>query len=534
MLVEQNVQSDAASPVTSPIEGATLFASWRADLPAAFVVFLVAVPLCLGIALASGAPLSAGIVSGVVGGLVVAAISRAPLLVSGPAAGLSAMAALSIQELGSFQAFLAAVVVAGLAQLVLSAIRAGVIGYFFPTSVIQGMLAAIGVLLILKQLPHAVGYHADPFGDESFHQTNDENTFTALDHALHVVDLQVVAISVLALALLVLWDRPWMKRARVVPGPLVAVLVGVGIDALLRAVAPARAVPDEHMVALPTDASVAALFGDFAGPDWAALGTATAWSIGLALGLVASLETLLSVEATDKIDPLKRRTPNDRELFAQGIGNVAAGLLGGLPITGVIVRSSANIDAGARGRLSAMVHGVLLLLAYLAFPQVLNAIPLASLAAILLYTGYKLARPALFRTAWRVGKEHFLPFVVTIVAILFTDLLVGIAIGMATGVFFMLLAYARADALILQSVPGAVLTRYRLPEHATFLGKASIAARLDALPPGSRVEIDGRQCVRVDHDVLEVLHAFEVTARDRGIDYRLVGVADTATTPTHH
>jgi len=515
--------------------GGGFFSEWKSDVPAALVVFLVAVPLCLGIALASGAPLFSGIIAGVVGGVVVGLLSGSQLMVSGPAAGLTAIVFAGIQDVGSFEAFLVAVVLGGLLQIVLSVLRAGIIGYYFPSSVIKGMLAAIGLILILKQLPHAVGYDADVFGDQSFQQANQENTFTAIAHAFRAIQPGAVIVSLIALVVLVAWNHPALKRLKLkrIPAPLVVVLLGVGLNLLFAAVAPALAIRDTHLVTLPVAASAGEFLAQFTMPDWSALRNPAIYTLGVTLALVASLETLLSLEATDKMDPYKREAPTNRELLAQGVGNTVSGLVGGLPITGVIVRSSANIDAGAKTKLSAVLHGIMLFVAVLAIPGLLNNIPLAALAAILLYTGYKLAHPALFRTAWRIGRYHFIPFVVTIVAILLTDLLVGIAIGLAVGVFFILLDNLKAQPLVLQSPPGAVLKRYALPEQVTFLNKASIVTMLEALPPGSRIEIDGRNARHVDYDVLEVIHDFKATARSRNIDYRLVGVPNVPTTPSH-
>lgn len=521
----------AVAPAPSSPPGAGLLAAWRADLPASLVVFLVALPLCLGIALASGAPLLSGIIAGVVGGIVVGFASGSHLMVSGPAAGLTAIVLAAIQQLGGFPRFLPAVVLGGMLQLVLGAVRAGIIGYYFPSSVIKGMLAAIGLILILKQIPHAVGYDADYEGDFAFREPTGETTFSALGTALQQIQPGAVVIAALGLAVLALWPRTPLARIRLLPAPLIVVALGIGINELLRLVAPALAIRDTHLVQLPENP--AALLGQVVLPDWSAIGDPAVWTVAATIGLVASLESLLSLEATNKLDPLKRDAPANRELMAQGLGNMVSGLAGGLPVTGVIVRSSANIDAGARTRLSAVLHAVLLAVAVLAIPFALNRIPLAALAAILLYTGFKLAHPKLFRTAWRVGLAHVIPFTVTIVAILLTDLLVGIGIGMVVGVFFILLENLRKPVLSEVSPPGAVLRRYVLPDQVTFLNKASIAAFLDRLPHGCRVEIDGRKTKAIDYDVLETLLDFRETARSREIDYRLVGVPEMATTPAH-
>jgi MFS superfamily sulfate permease-like transporter len=518
---------------TEPLDESAL-GNLRHDLPAALVVFLVAIPLCLGIALASGAPLFSGIISGMVGGLLISRLSGSQLMVSGPAAGLTAIVIAALQTLGSFEAFLASVVIAGLLQILLGVLRAGIIGYFFPSAVIKGMLAAIGLILILKQIPHALGFAAAQMGDETFAQPNELNTFTAIPAALAQLHLGALIVSSLSLCLLVLWDRPALRRWRRVPGPLLAVLLGVALDALFRALAPGLALDESRRVSLPIAASLGEWLGLFTTPDWSALANPEVYRVAITIAIVASLESLLSLEATDKIDPFKREAPANRELFAQGVGNTLAGLIGGLPVTGVIVRSSVNIDAGARTRNSSFVHGALLLLAAFAFPALLNQIPLAALAAILIYTGYKLAHPRLLRVAYRIGWAHFLPFVVTIAAILLTDLLVGIAIGLAVGVFFVLRAnYQTAYHLERDgSGPGAPL-RIILSEETSFLNKASIASTLSELPPHSTVSIDGSRAKYIDYDVLELLNDFRETARLRDIKLRLIGVPLVETVPHH-
>lgn len=519
-----------AAPATSGL--GALFTHWRDDIPASLVVFLVALPLCLGIALASGAPLLSGLIAGIVGGLVVGAVSGSPLMVSGPAAGLTAIVLAGINASGSFARFLPAVVLGGLLQVVLGVARAGVVSYYFPTSVIKGMLAAIGLTLILKQVPHAVGYDADYEGDFTFVEASGENTFTAIAHALQQVQPGAIAVALLGIGLMVLWPRTPLAKLRLLPAPLAAVLLGVGLNEVLRAVAPELAIRDTHLVTLP-QGGFAAIGAQVTRPDWGALASTATWTLALTLGVVASLESLLSLEATNKLDPLKRDGPPDRELLAQGIGNMASGFLGGLPVTGVIVRSSANVDAGAKTRLSAIAHGVLLVIAVLALAPVLNRIPLAALAAVLLVTGYKLAAPALWRTAWRQGWAQFVPFAFTIVAVLLTDLLRGIGAGLVVGLLFILWQHLRGPVVTQVSPPGAVLTRYQLPDQVTFLSKARLSRMLEEVPPGSRVEIDGRKTARFDHDALEVLLEFRETARTRNIDYRLVGVPEIELAPAH-
>ena len=515
---------DPALPAASP---------WRADVPAAVVVFLVAVPLCLGIALASGAPLFGGVISGIVGGIVVGSLSGSQLMVSGPAAGLTAIVVSAIATLGSYPAFLVAVVLAGGVQLTLAALRAGVIGYYFPSAVIRGMLAAIGLILILKQIPHAVGYDADYEGDETFVQATGENTFSAIAHALQSIEPAAVVLSLVALAMLVRWDNTRLKKYKLLPGPLAVVIAGVVGQWVLPWLHPALQLEAEHLVALPTPGSLSDIGSLFAFPDWSAIARPDTWRIAVTLGVVASLETLLSLEATDRIDPFKREAPTDRELAAQGIGNIVAGLMGGLPVTGVIVRSAANVDAGAQTKRSAIIHGVLLLIAVLTIPMLLNMIPLASLAAILIYTGFKLSHPRLLRHAWAQGRTQWLPFLVTVSAILLSDLLVGITIGLAVGFVFILFDQLRYPCFTVVSPQGSVLTRLKLQEQVSFLHKASLARLLDDLPAGARIEIDGTACQHIDHDVLEFLSDFRQTARLRRIDFRTVGIDLPALSPNH-
>ncbi len=511
----------------------SFFGTWRDDLPSGVVVFLVALPLCLGIAAASGAPLVSGVVAGVVGGLVVGALSGSPLMVSGPAAGLTPIVLLGIQQVGGFERLLPAVVLAGALQLVLSAARAGTVAYYVPSSVIKGMLAGIGLTLILKQVPHAVGYDADAEGDLSFIESSGETTLSTLATAFQQIQPGAVLAAVLGVAVMLWWPRSPLARMRLLPAPLIAVGVGVALNEFFRVYLPELAVRGTHLVTLPMSQN-GDIMRHLVRPDWTALSSPLVWQLAIVIGVVASLESLLSLEATRKLDPLRRDASMHRELMAQGLGNMASGLLGGLPLTGVMIRSSANVDAGARSRLSVMVHGVLMLAAVLAFGAALNRIPLAAVAAVLLVTGFRLAAPSLWRNAWHLGYSHFIPFVVTVVAIVFTDLLQGIGIGFAVGVAFIVLEHLRSPVLTRVSPPGAVLTRYALPEQVTFLSKASISRVLNGLKPGTRVEIDGRRTTRFDHDALEVLHIFRETAQLRGIDYRLVGIPETELTPTHH
>lgn len=498
--------------------------SWRHDAPASIVVVLVALPLCLGVALASGAPLISGIIAGVVGGIVVGLLSGSHLMVSGPAAGLTAIVLAAITQLGDFRAFLVAVVIGGVIQLILAAIRGGIIGYYFPSAVIKGMLSAIGLVLILKQVPHALGYDSDAMGDTAFAQADGENTFTGITHALGILEPGAVLISLLSLAILVAWPYTPMARVKLLPAPLVVVLLATSINATFAAASSAWTLGTSHLVNLPLFDGPTGILAAVTFPAWEAIANPAVWRIGLTLGIVASIETLLSLEATDKMDPLKREAPPNRELLAQGVGNTLSGLIGGLPVTGVIVRSAANVGAGARTRWSAITHGAILLAAVASMPALLNKIPLAALAAILLHTGYKLANPTIGRRMLSLGRSQAIPYFVTVLAILFTDLLVGISIGLAVGAFFILADTLRSPPFTEVSPPGAVLRRLELHDSVNFLNKGALLSALEEVPDGSRLELDGRNVRRIDLDALEVIHNFSLAARTRGIDYRLVGI----------
>ena len=497
--------------------------SWRSDAGASVVVFLVALPLCLGVALASGAPLFSGIVTGIIGGIIVGALSGSQLMVSGPAAGLTAIVLSAITTLGSFPAFLVAVFLAGLMQIGLGLLRAGVIGYYFPNAVIRGMLGGIGIIIILKQLPHAFGYDATPEGVEAFQQANQENTFSALLSTLDHTHFGAMLLAALSLSILVLWDQTFMKRLAVVPGALVAVILGVVLNGLFAGSGSPLALSGEHLVSLPIITSLGDLRGAVAQPDWSVVGQSAVWTVALTLAVIASLETLLSLEATDRIDPLKREAPTNRELLAQGAGNMLCGLLGGIPMTGVIVRSSANVYAGGKTKASAILHGMLLLVAVMTIPAVLNRIPLAVLASILIYTGWKLAHPRQLKHFLTKGFHQWLPFVVTTVAILLTDLLKGIVVGFSVSLVFILLEHLRSPSYTITSREGRK-TVIRLHEHLTFLSKANLTSLLQTFPRGAEVEIDGSSVKRADHDVMEVLREFRDSGGPRGVSVRIVGL----------
>ena len=499
------------------------------DIPAGLVVFLVALPLCLGIALASGAPLFSGVIAGVVGGLIVGPLSGSQLSVSGPAAGLTVIVLSAIASLGSFEAFLSAVILAGAIQIALGYARAGLIGYYFPSTVIKGMLAGIGVILILKQIPHALGFDESSMGSVAFGEKNDTNTFTELWQALTNANTGALGIALTSIFVLILWNNQKLKRFwlfKFVPGPLLVVLISTLINELFAAFAPALALSNNHLVNIPL------LFGEEANhvqlsPDWTAFSKQATWMVAGTMAIVASLESLLSLEASDKLDPFKRNSPPNRELKAQGVGNIISGLLGGLPVTAVIVRSSANVTAGARTRMSAIFHGLFLAGFVLLTPQLLNHIPLAGLASILLYIGYKLSTVGLYKGMYRLGWPQFLPFLTTVLAIVFTDLLTGIAIGLVVAVFFILRNnYKNAFVLVKEQAnegnKGPL--KLTLSQEVSYLNKGAIAKFLQEVPLESHVIIDGTAATYIDHDVLEVIQDFKINAPSRDIELTLVNI----------
>jgi MFS superfamily sulfate permease-like transporter len=498
------------------------------DAPASVVVFLVALPLCLGIALASGAPLFAGVLTGIVGGVVVSWASGSALSVSGPAAGLTAIVFAGIQSLGSYEAFLLAVVLAGVIQIVLGLLRAGIVGYYFPSNVIRGLLAAIGALLILKQVPHAVGLDTDYMGDESFQGADHRNTFAEIVHAVTHLRWGALIVAVAGLAILLLWDRiPAKKRPKWLPGPLVVVLIGTVINLLFTVVAPQLSIGPDDLVALPTGGPML-LLENLRFPDFTRIADPAIWTLAATLAIVASIETLLGVEAIDKLDAYKRVTPTDRELKAQGLGNIVAGMIGGIPLTAVVVRGSANAQAGARTKMSSFLHGLLLLVAVLVMPRMLNLIPLAALAAVLIHVGYKLSPVGLFRQMFALGWEQFLPFVATFLAILLTDLLRGVAIGLAISIFFILKRNFESPYFLSRqekhAEAGIPYLRIELGEHVSFLHKASVIRALQGIAKGTIVEIDGSKSRFIYRDVLEIIHDFRTEAKTRDIDVRLIDI----------
>ncbi|MEO6671060.1 MAG: SulP family inorganic anion transporter [Ferruginibacter sp.] len=501
-----------------------LFKHLKNDLPASIVVFFVAVPLCLGIALASGAPLFAGIIAGIVGGIVVGVASGSPLGVSGPAAGLAVIVLTSIAALGgSWPAFLTAVVLAGIFQLILGFAKAGFIAYFFPSSVIKGMLTGIGLLIILKQIPHALGWDKDSFGDTEFFQADGENTFSEIFKAFDFISPGAVVIGAASLILLILWDKVLSRKHKIfsiINGPLVVVVFGILMFNLYKYGILDFSLNAKQVVEVPVPHSISEFFGQFTFPDFSALTNFEVWKIAIVLSIVASLETLLCVEATDKMDPDKRITPTNRELKAQGLGNVVSGLIGGLPVTQVIVRSTANISFGGKTKLSAILHGVFLLISAITIAAVLNMIPLASLASILLMVGYKLAKPALFKDMYKLGWEQFVPFTATVIAILATDLLKGITVGLLFGIFYTLRHSYRNSHHMKETITtedGLALHQLVLAEEVSFFNKANLIKELDKIPANSKVIIDCSKSKSIAYDVVEIIQNYKSNAKTKNV-----------------
>ena len=497
------------------------------DLAAGLVVFLVALPICLGVALASGAPLMSGIIAGIVGGIIVTWISGSHVSVSGPAAGLTAIVATQIGILGSFEAFLTAVVIAGLIQIGIGLFKAGSLAAFFPSSVIKGLLAAIGIILILKQVPHLIGYDVDWFGDMGFVQQDQENSFTELAIAFLNIHPGAALIGAASLLLLIFWDKLKLNRLKL-PAPLVVVGGGIIGVLALRGLGGYWLVDSTHLVQLPMINSMDSLKASVSFPDFSVLTSTPVWVAAITVAIVASLETLLNLEAVDKIDKFKRISPPNRELIAQGVGNITCGMIGGLPVTSVVVRSSVGIDAGGKTKLTSFVHGLLLLVMVLAAPGLLNLIPFSCLAAILIFTGYKLAKPALFVQMWKEGRGQFGTFVITVLAIVLTDLLVGIFVGLTVAICVILFNnLKRAPFIIHEKHVGDDVIRIKLGSQISFLNRASFLKTFHSFPKGSHVVLDARRTDYIDPDILDLFREFEEEiAPAHNIKLSLMGFED--------
>ncbi|MCW5922055.1 MAG: SulP family inorganic anion transporter [Saprospiraceae bacterium] len=504
-----------------------LFAHLKQDLPAGLVVFLIALPLCLGIALASGAPLFSGMIAGFVGGIVIGMLSNSHTSVSGPAAGLTAVVLVAIQQLGAFETFLLAVMLAGALQLVLGFARAGSIADFFPSSVIKGMLTAIGVIIILKQIPHALGYDKTAEGHLSFFENNGSNTFTSIWQTVtHYIHPGATLVSLVAIGILLLWEKPVIKkRTGFVPGALIAVIASVLLNELFKTWGGSWVIMSEHLVSIPVPENMGAFLGQFTLPDFSQLSNPKVYTAAFTICVIASIETLLCIEAVDNIDPYKRSTNPNKELKAQGVGNLLSGLIGGLPITSVIVRSSANVNAGARTKMAAILHGMFLLICLALIPSLLNLIPLSALAAVLILTGYKLAKISIFKEMWNNGKYQWWPFIITVVAVVFTDLLTGVGIGLAASAFAILRGNMKNSYYFRkEKYQDGDLIHIKLSQEVSFLNKASIKQTLEHLPEKSRVLIDATDTAYIDFDVLEIIKDFcNVKAPNMDIDVTLKG-----------
>jgi len=508
------------------------------DLMSSIVVFLVALPLCLGVALASNAPLFSGIISGIIGGIAVGLASKSHLSVSGPAAGLTAIVSVAVITLQTWDVFLVAVVICGILQMALGFFKAGIIGDYVPNSVIKGMLAAIGLILILKQLPHLIGYDSNFEGDESFQQTDKDNTFSGIFSAFNHITPIAALIGIVCIVFHFLWEKLTSAKKgfiKMVPAPLLIVVIGVALNYFAGQINPSNALTGEHLVGIPVASSASTFFSFFTHPDWSQLFNPEVLKIGVTLALVASLESLLSIEAVDDLDPFQRVTPTNRELKAQGLGNIISGLVGGLPVTSVIVRSSANVNAGAKTKMSTIYHGIFLLLSAAFIPAILNMIPNAALAAILIYTGYKLAKPSLFRAFYKKGWDQFLPFLITIAAILLTDLLVGVLIGIGAGLFFVMRSNFKTAVFVVNDNNKYL---FRLRKDVSFLNKAVIKQKLEQVPSDSYVIIDAARADFIDRDVVETIEDFMIHAPLKNIvvelkksNYKEQGFAKKITTP---
>ena len=506
----------------------SLFGGIKENFPSGVVVFLVALPLCLGIALASGAPPLSGVIAGIIGGIVIGSLSNSNISVSGPAAGLAAIVLSAISELGTFQLILCAGVIAGVLQLILGFMKAGSISNYFPNSVIEGMLAGIGLIIIIKQIPHALGYEAQSFSSEIVFE-NGYNFSTISQHISNVVNSihpGAIVVTLISLGILVAWDKlPALKRLKLLPGALVAVGVGILLNETFKMTGSSLAILPEHLVTLPVPQTAAEFKALITTPDFAGFTNSKVWIIGATIAIVASIETLLCIEASDRLDTHRRITDTNKELRAQGIGNIVSSLIGGLPITSVVVRSSANANAGATSKISAIIHGVLLLVCVLAIPVILNKIPLATLAAVLLLVGYKLASPEKIKHFLAKGKFQYIPFLATIVAVVATDLLTGVAIGLGIAVIFILQGnMKRAYYFSREELEDADEVTLKLAEEVSFLNKAAIKKTLKNIQPNSKVVIDAKSTSYITSDVLELIQDFaNIRAKEEDIQVELIG-----------
>ena len=504
-----------------------LFGNLKSDFAAGLVVFLVALPLCLGIAMASGAPLFSGIISGIVGGIIVGYLSQSPISVSGPAAGLTAIILTAITDFGAFDIFLTAVFVAGVVQLLLGFLKAGQISYFFPTNVIEGMLAGIGIIIVLKQLPHAFGYDEANFeGEQAYLQSDGGNTFSAIFDIVNHIHYGAIIITLISMAILISWDKvPFFKKLKLVPGALVAVIVAILLNEFFISTGSSLAVLQSHLVSLPVPTTFEEFKSILILPNFAEITNPKVLTVGVTIAIVASIETLLCIEAADRMDPLKRFTDTNVELKAQGIGNMISALLGGLPMTSVVVRTSANNSAGAKSKMSAIIHGILLLVSVLSIPVLLNKIPLATLAAVLILVGYKLAKPTVFKHFWEKGKYQFVPFIATLLAVVFLDLLKGVALGIIISIIFVLKGnLKRAYSFRKEEYAEGDVIHIDLAQEVSFLNKSAILTTLNDIPENSKVIINAHDTVYIAHDILDIIKEYkEIRSKEKNIKVKLKG-----------
>ncbi|MCE0723028.1 MULTISPECIES: bifunctional SulP family inorganic anion transporter/carbonic anhydrase [Legionella] len=499
---------------------------FKFDFVAAIVVFLVAIPLCLGIALASGAPLISGILSGIIGGVVVGCISGSHVSVSGPAAGMAAVVVTAIAHIGDFNSFLVALLLAGLLQIIIGSFRAGFVADYVPSNVVQGLLCAIGILLIIKQLPLAFTLSAD-FNELKTHllETTEEITLSPILALYHHVNSGAMLITVLSLTTLIYFDVTKNKVLKEIPAPILVVILGVLLNELFQWTDSSLVQDSPQLVNIPQTNGFHDLFGQLEYPNWSALTNPKVYVYAFIIGIVASLETLLNLKAGEKLDKKRRYSSSNRELVAQGVGNMTAGLIGGIPITSVIVRTSINIQAGSKSKISTILHGVFIFLAVLLIPSTLNKIPLSSLAAILIYTGYKLNKPSIYRTIYAQGSDRFIPFIATVIGIIVFNLLTGILIGLAVSLFYILKSNSQARINILKEMhPTGEINRLILPQQMTFLNKAALVAELASIPRESQLIIDARYTQYIDKEISELLKEFkEEQAPNKKISLNLIG-----------
>lgn len=500
------------------------------DIQAGVVVFLVAVPLCLGIALAQNAPPFSGIISGIIGGSIVMLISGAKYSISGPTAGMTAIMVSSIKELGGFELVLTSICIAGIFQILFGLLHLGIIGYYFPSSVIKGMLSAIGIILIIKQIPHLIGYDVDPEGDMSFFQDDGRNTFTELFNMVNYFTPGPAIISAISILILLFWNSDFIKptsKLSFIPSALTIVAAGLLLNKLFEFAFPSLLIHQNHLVSIPTIKSTSDLWDSLIFPDLSGLNNIRTYSIGFTIAVVVSLESLLSIDATDKLKKEKSQSPTNRELIAQGVGNLTCGLVGGVPITSAIIRSSANINAGATSKLSGYVHGLLLLTSILIFPDLLTSIPNASLAVILLFTGYKLTKISLFKSMYKIGPKQFIPFFVTVSMMLLTDMLKGIVCGLAVALFFIIRDMIRIPVKKSSTeIDGTMHTLITFPENVSFINKGALLKMLNTVPNDSILILDGANIKSIDYDVLETITTFKQEAVNRGIKIQTINIQE--------